>query len=294
MNTLLGGRYRLDGEIARGAIGVVWRAVDTTNGEAVAVKLLRPEAAEVSELVTGFLTEAEILAGLDHPAIVRVRNLITEGNLALVLDLVGGTDLRRRLRAGGPLAPAQAARVGAEVAGALGYIHALGITHGDVKPGNLLLPADGGPVRLADFGVARRPGQAPGPILATPEYVAPEVVAGAYPTPPADVYALGILLYELVTGRSPFRGGPASDVLGRHAACVAVPPPGMPEQLWDVIDACLHVDSRLRPAPTALASRLRAAIASAVGYESESSFGKVFSRVMGMSPGTYRSKIQAG
>src|SRR5438093_10082352 len=98
--TLLDERYRLETEIARGAIGVVWRAVDTTTGDQVAIKLLRREAAEVRELVDGFLGEAEILAELDHPSVLRVRNLITgKGVLALVMDLVPGLDLRRRLRA---------------------------------------------------------------------------------------------------------------------------------------------------------------------------------------------------
>ena len=247
---LLDGQYRLDAEIARGAIGVVYRAVDITTGEPVAVKLLRPEAAAAPDLVSGFLAEAEILAGLDHPGIVRVRNLVTgDGVTALVMDLVPGPDLRRRLRTGGPLPAQRAAAVVAQVADALGYIHALGITHGDVKPGNILLPDDGGPVRLADFGVARRAGEPAGPTLATPEYVAPEVVAGEAPSQSADVYALGIVIYELLCGRSPYRGGPPSDVLRRHAACVPVPPSGMPTALWDLADACIQLDPRLRPNP---------------------------------------------
>jgi hypothetical protein len=267
MQTLLDNRYRLETEIARGAIGAVWRAVDTVDGQPVAVKRLREEAAAIPELVDGFLAEAEILAALDHPSVLRVRNLVAiAGELALVMELVDGPDLRRRLRADGPLAPPSAAAIGSQVAGALAYIHGRGVVHCDVKPGNILVPAAGDPVRLADFGVARRLDRPAGATHATPEYVAPEVVLGGAPTPAADVYALGIVLYELVCGRSPFRGGPPSEVLQRHINCVAVPPPGMPAALWPVIDACMHPDPRSRPAAAAVASRLHASEAALDGF----------------------------
>jgi serine/threonine-protein kinase len=268
MDQLLDGRYRLESEIARGAIGAVWRALDTKTDEYVAVKLLRAEAAEVPDLVTGFLGEAEILAGLDHPSVIRVRNLITAGGtLAIVMELVAGLDLRRRLRADGPLPPAVAAEVVAQVADALAYVHGNGIVHGDVKPGNMLVPLDGGPVKLADFGVARRLDRPAGATHATPEYVAPEVVAGATPSPAADVYALGVVLFELVCGRSPFRGGSPTEVLRRHAECVAVPAPGMPAALWPVIEACMAHDPRVRPTAAGVVGRLRAAEAALDGFE---------------------------
>jgi serine/threonine protein kinase len=268
MDRVLGERYRLEEEIARGAIGAVWRAFDTRTNERVAVKLLRPEAAEVPDLVDGFLGEAEILAGLDHPSVVRVRNLITDGDpLAIVMDLIPGLDLRRRLRADGPLPPAIAAEVVAQAADALAYVHANGIVHGDVKPGNMLVPVDGSPVRLADFGVARRLARPAGPTHATPEYLAPEVVDGATPSPASDIYALGIVLFELVCGRSPFRGGSPNEVLRRHTDCVAVPPPGMPAVLWSVIEACLAYDPRLRPPAGVVVARLSAAEAALDGFE---------------------------
>ena len=264
METLLNGRYRLDAEIARGAIGVVWRGFDMTAGTPVAVKILRREAAAVPELRSGFLGEAEILAGL----VVRVRDLVLgPAAPALVLELVEGGDLRHRLRVEGPLPPAVAADVVAQVAGALAYVHGRGVVHGDVKPGNILVPADGGPVRLADFGVASRRGWPNGATHATPEYVAPEVVGGAPPSTASDVYALGIVLYELVCGRSPFRGGAATDVLRRHVECIAVAPPGMPAAVWPVIEDCLETDPAQRPDAAAVAGRLRAAEAALDGYE---------------------------
>ena len=255
----------LEAEIARGAIGTVWRALDTATGTRVAVKVLRPESATQPDLVDRFLTEAEILAELDHPSVVRVLDLVPGlGGYALVLELVKGTDLRHRLRADGPLPPAVAADVVAQVADALAYLHSRGIAHGDVKPGNLLVPVDGGPVRLADFGVAQRVA-VPKPVgrartwalHATPEYVAPELVAGAPAGPASDVYALGIVLYELLSGRTPYRGGSATDVLLRHATCAPVPPLGMPAAVWPVIQACTAPEPGSRPSTATVANRLR-------------------------------------
>src|SRR5436305_488561 len=222
MQTIGTDRYELEAEIAAGAIGTVWRARDARTGELVAVKLLRPEVAEQPVLVEAFLNEARILLELNHPCVVRGRELIRLGDrYALVLDLVNGQDLRRRLRGGGPLPPAVAVDVVAQVADALAYLHGNGIVHGDVKPGNILVPVDGSAVRLTDFGVARRISDSDQSRAthATPEYVAPEVIAGTPPRPSTDVYALGIVLYELFCARTPYRGGVASEVLYRHIGC---------------------------------------------------------------------------
>jgi serine/threonine-protein kinase len=264
MQTVGGGRYELEAEIAKGAIGTVWRGRDTVTGQRVAVKLLRPEAAAQPELVDAFLAEARILADLDHPCIVRARELVRSGDTyALVLDLVNGQDLRRRLRGDGPLPPAVAADVVAQVADALAYLRGRAIVHGDIKPGNILVPVDGSPVRLTDFGVARRVRldvglAAPRATHATPEYVAPEVIAGHAPSPASDVYALGIVLYELLCGRSPYRGGGVAEVLCRHATCVPVRPAGFPEPLWPVILDCLALNPDERPDSSTVADRLRA------------------------------------
>lgn len=261
MTGLLHGRYQLHAEIARGAIGAVWSGRDTATGRAVAVKLLRSEAASQPDLVRNFVDEAEILAGLSHPCIVRPVEFGREaGRHVFVMELVDGEDLRKRLRRDGPVPPAVAVNLVAQLANALAYLHGRGIVHGDVKPGNLIVPADGGPVRLADFGVARRvrrSGEEPRATHATPEYVSPEVVEGAAPSPASDVYAMGVVLFELLCGRSPFKGGTPLDVLGRHRQCTVVPPAGLPAPVWPLIERCMAPDPARRPDARTVGLRLR-------------------------------------
>jgi serine/threonine-protein kinase len=254
---VLGGRYELQTEIARGAIGTVWRALDLTTGEQVAVKVLLPEAEHDPDVVKSLLDEAQILAELNHPSIVRARDVVANGVHALVMDLVEGADVRHRIRTNGPLRPAEVAEIGAQTADALAAVHAAGILHGDIKPGNILMPKDGGPVKLGDFGVARRI-QLPDTVThATPEYVAPEVVAGIKPAASSDVYSLGMVLYEMASGRSPYRGGTVAEVIERHAACVPVQPAGMPDELWDLVLRCVELEPGNRPSAAQAAGELR-------------------------------------
>ncbi|MGH3716448.1 MAG: protein kinase domain-containing protein [Micromonosporaceae bacterium] len=257
MEQVLAGRYALEAEIARGAIGTVWRARDLTTGEPVAVKVLLPDTAQDPDVVKGLLDEAEILAQLKHPSIVGARDFVSNGLHALVMDLVEGVDVRQRLRASGPMRAAEVAEIGAQIADALASVHAAGILHGDVKPGNIMVPANGGPAKLGDFGVARRV-QLPDTVThATPEYVAPEVIAGVKPTPASDVYSLGMVLYEMVCGRSPYRGGSVTEVIERHASCVPVQPAGMPDELWELVQRCVEPEPGNRPSAEQVAAALR-------------------------------------
>ena len=192
MTERLADRYVLETELARGAAGTVYRAVDTATGEKVAVKVLRHDAAAEPGVVSAFLDEAEVLAEINHPGIVRPRDFIaTDEVMALVMDLVEGVDLRRQIRERGPLRPADAATIVSQLAAALAAIHAVGIVHGDVKPGNVLVPFGGGSVRLADFGVAHRSSVEYGPTHGTPEYVAPEIIDGGGSSGKADVEGQG-------------------------------------------------------------------------------------------------------
>ena len=253
-------RYVLEAEIAAGAAGTVWRARDLTTGTPVAVKRLHPSVAAQPDVVEAFREEARVLGELRHPGVVRPREFVqtSDGTYALVMDLVAGRDLRRLLLADGPLAPAATASVLAQVASALAAVHAAGIVHGDVKPGNILVPEPAGApgVRLVDFGVAHRIRRPATATHATPEYVAPEVVAGRPPVPASDVYGIGVVAYEALSGRSPFRGGSVDEVLRRHHGWTVAQLPGVPQRLWDVIDDCLALDPAARPDAAELANRL--------------------------------------
>ncbi|WP_344319173.1 serine/threonine-protein kinase, partial [Actinocatenispora thailandica] len=260
MTRTLEQRYELEAEIASGAAGTVWRARDLATGTPVAVKLLHPSAAAQPDVVAAFQAEAHILGEVRHPGVVRAREFLhpSDGTYALVMDLVAGRDLRRLLIADGPLAPAAAASVLAQVAAAISAVHAAGVVHGDVKPGNILVPEPPGTdgVRLVDFGVAQRMQCPTGATHATPEYVAPEVVAGRPPVPASDVYGIGIVAYEALSGRSPFRGGSVDEVLRRHHGWTVAQLPGVPEPLWDLINCCLALDPAVRPTAGELSVRL--------------------------------------
>ncbi|QXC61378.1 serine/threonine protein kinase [Aquihabitans sp. G128] len=252
--------------IGRGGMGRVWRGVRRADGSAVAVKVLRPELADDPEQVSRFLTERTALRSVVDPHVVRVHDLVVEGAvLAIVMDLVVGDDLRAVLRREGRLAPGEALPLLAGIARGLEAVHAAGIVHRDVKPENVLVPATpdpaapGAPVRLTDFGIARvvdgahltRATQ----LVGTPDYVAPELAAGRQPSPAADVYALGIVAYELLVGRRPFVGSNPAAVLRGHLELAPQRPPDLDEDVWDVVERCLAKTPDRRPTAAALAHR---------------------------------------
>ncbi|GLY06285.1 MULTISPECIES: serine/threonine-protein kinase [Actinoplanes] len=240
----LGREYLLHEEIGRGAVAVVHRASSRHGGPPLAAKLLRPEFAGDRRVRELFLREEEALRDLDHPGIVALRDLIVEGGtLALVMDLVDGPNLRRHLaQHGGRLAPAEVATIAAQTAAALAAAHAQGVVHLDLKPENVLVVRGSAPplVRITDFGVAVLLHDADrGAAGGTPGYTAPEIFAGATPTAAADVWSLGVLLVELITG-SP-QGDPAA----------------LPEALAPMARDCLAADPRARPAARQVAAYLR-------------------------------------
>ena len=260
----IGDAYQLIEPIGGGGTGTVWRARALQGDGEVAVKLLREDLMAEPKAVSRFVQERAILLMLRHPHIVRVRDLVTVGtSLGLVMDLVDGGSLRDHLHEQGTLAPAEAATLLAQVADALSAAHRRGIVHRDLKPDNILLDRDGGEphTRLTDFGIARvldTPSMTtPGALVGTANYIAPETVYGGRPAPSADVYALGVVLFELVTGRPPHAGGPAWAILRRHVDESPQRVEGMPEAVWRVVAACMDKRPGRRPSAKELAHTLR-------------------------------------
>jgi serine/threonine-protein kinase len=263
----IGSRYTTHQILGRGSAGTVWLG-EGPEGP-VAVKLLREDLASDQELVGRFVQERTALLGLDHPRVVKVRDLVVDGNdLALVMDLVRGTDLRTRLDRERRLAPEAAVAITADVADALAAAHAAGVVHRDVKPENILLDMEGPlgpggahPALLTDFGVAKlidTPGRTKATrIIGTPDYLAPEIVEGLPPRAAVDIYALATVLYELLAGFTPFGGGHPGAVLRRHVTETVVPLPGIPEELWQLIVQCLAKAPASRLRASELAARLK-------------------------------------
>jgi serine/threonine-protein kinase len=247
-------------------MGVVWRGHDRATGAVYAIKVLRTEYAADPVAVGRFIRERTALVAFRHPNVVTVHDMIVEGDqLALVMDLVAGGDLDGLRKArGGRLAPAEAAALAAQIGDGLAAAHAAGIVHRDVKPANALLGHDH--VLLADFGIALVAGQprvtTQGRVLGTAAYMAPEVISGQEPGPAADVYALGITLYELLAGQPPFTGNTAA-VLHAHGTVAPPYAPGIPTALWEVISGCLAKDPASRPLTTTVAAALHAFAAAA-------------------------------
>ncbi len=210
LGRLLGERYRLESVAGRGGMATIYRARDERTGTAVAVKVLRPEIAADRDLSDRFRREALAASVLRHPNIVACLDTGTDpAGPYLVMGLIDGEDLATRLRRETTLPPADVARIGLDVARALGVAHERGVIHRDVKPGNILLATDGRAL-VTDFGIARladdAEGSVPGTILGSVQYFSPEQAKGEGTTAASDVYGLGLVLYEALTGRRPWSG----------------------------------------------------------------------------------------
>jgi len=252
---LLAGRYQLIECVGSGGMATVYRAEDITLGRTVAIKVLQGTADGGSNRAAR--SETSVLASLSHPGLVTLfdAHLVPGEDDFLVMEYVDGPTLAERLREG-PLSPVETARLGAELGEALHVVHGAGVVHRDVKPSNVLLCAPSAPGRtfrakLADFGIAYLLGEArttsPGMVVGTAAYLAPEQLRGAAPEPPADVYALGLVLLEALTGTRAFPGGSAAEVLAaRHAGAVTIPGT-VPADWAALIRRMTDVDPAARP-----------------------------------------------
>lgn len=266
----IGSRYVALKVLGRGASGTVWQG-EGPEGP-VAIKLLREDLASDQVLVARFVQERTALTSLDHPNIVGVHDLVVDGtDLALVMDLVLGPDLRARLERERVLTPRLAAAIVADVADGLSAAHAEGVIHRDVKPENILIDNSAGVsrARLTDFGIARlvdapRRTRATR-IIGTPDYLAPEIIEGLQPTAAVDVYALATVLYELLTGWTPFGGGHPGAVLRRHVTEPVPGIPGLPDPLAAVLASCLSKAPAARLTARELGERLRSALPALIG-----------------------------
>jgi serine/threonine protein kinase len=254
---LLDGRYRLGALLGTGGVAEVYRAEDERLHRGVAIKLFR---GDVADQLQRHEDEMRTLARLNHESLVTVFDAGTDDATHLpylVMALVEGATLADDLRSG-PLEPQRVAEIGAAVAGALAYVHAEGLIHRDVKPANVLI-ADDGRVFLADFGIARLVDSAhitqAGDVLGTPAFFAPEQVAGEPVGPPADIYALGLVLLECLTGRREYEGTSLEVAMARLARPPQVPA-DLPTAWRDLLSSMTSRDPATRLSAAKVAERL--------------------------------------
>ncbi len=251
-----GGRYRLDDVVASGGAAVVWRAFDEHLARPVAIKLLHPHHANDATVVERFQREARAAAGLSHPNVVRIYDTGREDGIVwLVMELVEGPSLRDVLQRREPLDAVVVGAVGEQVARALAAAHTQGLVHRDIKPGNILIASDG-TVKVTDFGIAKALSGSdatltnPGTVMGTAAYVAPEQLESTDVDARADVYALGVVLYEALVGRPAFSGDTPAATAAMRLTYELLPPrrarSDVPEELDEIVTRATRRDRTQR------------------------------------------------
>ncbi|MET7456362.1 Stk1 family PASTA domain-containing Ser/Thr kinase [Streptomyces sp. NPDC005574] len=251
---VLDGRYRVDARIAVGGMATVYRALDTRLDRVLALKVMHPALAADGSFVERFIREAKSVARLAHPNVVQVFDQGTDGSYVyLAMEYVAGCTLRDVLRERGALQPRAALDILEPVLAALGAAHRAGFVHRDMKPENVLI-GDDGRVKVADFGLVRSVDtvtSTTGTLLGTVSYLAPEQIADGAADPRVDVYACGVVFYEMLTGEKPHGGDSAAVVLYKHLHEDVPPPsavvPGLPHQLDELVASATARDAGVRP-----------------------------------------------
>ncbi len=256
MEQALGSRYVIGERLGGGGMGTVYRAKRRDGGPDRAVKLLRPELAEDPVVLTRFVQERTLMLAMRNEHLVAVEDMIVDGDtVAIVMELVRGGTLRKYAAEAGPMAAPTALRLTRQVLEGLDIVHANGVVHRDVKPENVLLDRPEGStdvvVKVSDFGIARL---VDSPRLTgtfnyigTPHYCAPEIANGASATPAVDVFAAGVMLYELVAGSTPFAGLAPYAVIKRQMEHATPQSPLIPQAVWSVLARWLSADPAARP-----------------------------------------------
>jgi len=270
LDQTLTGRYRVEALLGSGGMAQVYRGTDTVLSRSVAIKVLSSDYSRDPAFVERFRREARAAARLNHPTVVSVYDTGSDDGVHfIVMEFVSGRTLAQILAAEGPLPPERAAAISARVAEALSFAHEAGLVHRDVKPGNVML-TDRGDVKVMDFGIARAasgPGQAiteTTSILGTAAYLSPEQAEGKPVDPRSDIYSLGVVLYELLTGHPPFSGSSPVAVAYKHVMEEPVPPSavrsGVPPALEAIAMRALAKDpSRRYPSADLMRADLEAA-----------------------------------
>jgi eukaryotic-like serine/threonine-protein kinase len=280
-------KYRIEQLLGRGGMGAVYRARDMRLDRLVAVKVVRPELLEDQDARRRFRREAQIVARLQHPGIVSIFDFgtLARGGAYLVMELVRGEDLRRVLHREGRLEPARAVKILVAVCEAIGAAHHEGVLHRDLKPENILLPGGNIEAKVLDFGVAKLVADGDrahiddggetqtaltmvGTIVGTPAYMAPEQLGAAPLDPRTDIFALGVIAYEMLSGELPFSRGSLTEVIlaqSRGAQPLVERDPAIPPALDRAVRRALDMAPDRRPAtPHAFASDMLHALGAAI------------------------------
>ena len=219
--TLLNGRYRLVAQQGSGGMAVIYKAIDQELGRTVAVKILRPSLTSDPEFLRRFKNEARNVANLAHPNIVTVYDVGSDGPTHyMVMEFIDGSDLKKRIRRDGALPVDEAVDLSIQIADGIGYAHRAGLVHADVKPQNVLLTSSQ-QVKVTDFGIAQAlsdhtTAERQQVVWGSPHYFAPEQARGDKPTPASDVYSIGIVMFELLTGQLPYTGSNQQELAMAH------------------------------------------------------------------------------